>query len=224
MSYLISALKADVSRKLHGTSLNKVEGVYDLIYEAGRQLLSDIDPKSTIRIKEISSPVLSYSVYRFTAPEDLKGDKIIDIRPNSTRLSDDNWSKRQMEYFARKRSAGTFNVEYDSGSKTVCLPEVTVDTLGSTLNLVYYSSYLYRTSGDVWKEKPDDDEDIINLEVDSYNLLLNKTVELAASQIAGKDSSFDYTIYGQKYENGLKRYSADNPSENIKQQMQYYKV
>lgn len=224
MSYLVSDLKNDVSRKLHGTSLNKVEGVYDLIYEAGRQLLADIDPKSTIRIQEISSPVLSYGVYRFTAPTDLKGDKIIDIRPNSLRNSDDNWSKRGMERFARKRTIGTFNVEYNSGNKYICLPENTVDKLGSTLNLVHFSSYLFQSDGGTWKEEPDADTDIINLELDSYNLLVYKMVDLASTQVAGKESGFDYTVYTQKYDKGLKKYKANYPSENIKPQFKYYDI
>ena len=226
MSYLVSDLKNDVSRKLHGTSLNKVEGVDDLIDEASRQVLADIDPKNTIRIEEISSPTLLYGTYRYTAPTDLKGDKIIDIRALALRDSDDTYTKRGMEHFDRNKSYGTFNVEYDSGTKSICLPEATVDKLGSTVELtvelVYYSSYMYRTSTGTWKENADDDDDLINLETDSYNLMVYKTAELASDQISGKDAGFDYSIYSKKYEEGLKKYTSNYPSENIKPQFRYY--
>lgn len=223
--YLVSDLKNDVSRKLHGTSLNKVEGVYDLVNESARQLLADIDPKKTIRIEQLSDPVLTYGIYRFEVPTDLKGDKIIDIRPLALRNSDDNWSKNSMERFNRFKSTGTFNVEYNSGGRYLCLPEETVNNLGTTIEMVYFSSFMFKDisgDNDVWKMNATSDDDAINLEIDSYNLLVYKMAELAADQIAGKDSTFDYTIYVQKYDKGLKKYKANYPSENIKPQFKYY--
>ena len=53
MAYIISNLKDDLAGMLHGTSMNKITGVDNLIYRAGRQLLLDCDPPETKRIGQI---------------------------------------------------------------------------------------------------------------------------------------------------------------------------
>ena len=103
MSYLISDLKNDISRKLHGNSLSKIEDPLGLIYEAGRTVIDDIDPIMTKRRTQIANALYD-QVYDYSAPSDLKGDKIIDIRRQVNRKSGDNFSQTFDESFDLRKS------------------------------------------------------------------------------------------------------------------------
>src|SRR3990167_1588211 len=80
--YLVSGLKEDIIRVLHGTSLDKVKNVYSLIATAGRQVISDIDPRETKRIVDLTE-LVHQDVYDYALQSDVKG--IIDIRPQVSR-------------------------------------------------------------------------------------------------------------------------------------------
>ena len=98
MSYTIINLKDDLSRKLHGTSLAKVQGILDLIFEAGRTVLQDTDPLETKRNAQIANALYD-DVFDYAAPTDLKGNKIIDIRRQVNRKEGDNFSQTFNESF-----------------------------------------------------------------------------------------------------------------------------
>lgn len=114
----ISDLKSDLQRKIGGTSLNKVSGVYSLIAEAGRSVLTQIDPEETIRITQITNAVHD-EVYDYAIPSDFKD--VIDLRPQADRKVGDNFSKGFSEafdlrkYLVKERLA----IRNNSGTKSI---------------------------------------------------------------------------------------------------------
>lgn len=112
----VSSLKSDLIRKLHGTSLSKLEGVYELIGEGGRNLIARIDPQETVRYTTIENALFD-DVYSYTCPSDLKGDKIIDLGPQAGRTMSQNYHKTMIEEFTRKKDRKALNILYKNGTK-----------------------------------------------------------------------------------------------------------
>ena len=118
MSYLVSDLKSDLTAILHGTTIDQVVGVDALIDRAARQLLLDVDPQETKRSQQLNNQVYS-SVYDYQLPSDLKGDKIIDIRPQVNRGLGDNPTQTYSKNFDLKKTNNSFDVKYNSGVKSL---------------------------------------------------------------------------------------------------------
>ena len=118
----IATLKSDLARKLHGVSLSKVESPYNTIAEAGRNLLQRLDPQETIRTEAIENALFD-NIYLYTAPSNLKGDKIIDLSPTDGRVRGDNYTKVLIEEFERNKSRKSFTVRYKNGVKFLKLNE-----------------------------------------------------------------------------------------------------
>lgn len=381
MSYLISDLKNDLSRKLHGNSLSKIEDPLGLIYEAGRTVISDIDPIMTKRTTPITNAVYD-RVYDYTVPDDLKSDAIIDIRRQVNRISGDNFSQTYNESFDLRKPNNNFTIEVrdavkflrlsksvttgktihamngitDNGTWAVggdatnltqdtlnkvsgsaslnfdldgstttgnienttitavdllahedqsaifmwlYLPDPTaftscdlrwgssstafwnrtvttghatafqvgrnllrfdwngatetgspdssavdyakvtlvydgvadtdyrvdniVSQLGDLFDLIYYSKFLFRNTSGTFIEKPTLDSDIVNLDTDSYNILLSQVALKASQQIQGEDAVFDVTLFREEYDGLVSQYKKEHPSERIKKQDSYYR-
>lgn len=384
MTYQVSQLKEDLSRKLHGTSLRKLSDVNGLINEAARTVLSEIDFKETRRTYQMTNPIYN-DIYDYVLPTDLKDDKIIDIYQflgNS--IANRNVRIGSADFDMNKKT-GTFNIKYESGQRWLRLAksvsgegntisemdevgdwvdshgasDVTLDTikyisgssisfiatssdntvgivnynlpsvdlsgsmgdgsfflylfipsvsndvssirllLGSSLfnywimnassanggisfkegwNLVkldwvlsdkygnpdasnvsyaeilvnrsegtdeaepfridsfvyrtgsdylvdYYSSFLFgEYSTGEWKELAESDDDVINLGITSYNILLAKCEELAAQELQGEDSAFDSSVAEKKYIQARDKYKRENKSEYKKKRLTYYNV
>lgn len=133
MSYSVAQLKVDLQGMLHGTSLNKVTGVDELIMRAGRQLLLDVDPAETKRITPISNALYD-QVYDYAAPVDLKGNKIIDVRPQVNRTTWDRFYQVYGRDFDEYKLDGNFTVQNNSGLKTIRISKDTI--AGVLLNAV----------------------------------------------------------------------------------------
>ena len=118
----IANFKSDLIRKLHGTSLSKVQSVNDTIAEAGRNVLTRLDPQETIRITNIENALFD-DVTSYTTPSDLKQDKIVDIRPQVGREYGDQYTKRMIADFGRSAGNHDFNVLYKNGTKFLQLKE-----------------------------------------------------------------------------------------------------
>lgn len=133
----IADLKSDVTRKLHGTSLSKVVSFNSVAAEAARNVLARINPNETIRIATIDNAVFD-DVTRYAAPSDIKGDKVIDVRPQVNRTSSDNFTRVFPETFDREQIENTVSVENKNGMKFLRLKEdvstsiTTVSTVNST--------------------------------------------------------------------------------------------
>jgi len=80
MSYSVNNLKSELTGIFHGTSLDQVQGLDSVIERAARQLLIDLDPQETKRTIPLASQVFT-NVWDYPCPPDLKGNRIIDIKP-----------------------------------------------------------------------------------------------------------------------------------------------
>ena len=95
---------------------------------------------------------------------------------------------------------------------------------GTIMNIEYYSKFLFRNaSTSAWQETILDDSDIINLDTESYNILLAKVAIYAAQQAQGSiATSFDYPFWTNEYDKSVKRYKEMYKSEIQKPQSTYY--
>lgn len=118
----VASFKADLIRKLHGTSLSKVQSVSDTIAEAARNVLSRLDPQETIRVQTIENALFD-DVHSYTAPSDLKGDKVIDLQPQTGRVKSQNFTKVMIEEFSRNKNLRDFNILYKNGTKFLRIKE-----------------------------------------------------------------------------------------------------
>ena len=114
----VSNFKNDLERSGHGTSVSDLTNINSLIESSARAMLLDSDPPSTKRIVDISNALYD-DVYRYAVPSDLKGNKIIDIRPQASRkLSDVAYQTYQKDFDLRKAvEDGTLSTEEDDGTR-----------------------------------------------------------------------------------------------------------
>ncbi len=131
--YSIVDVKNDLEGMLHGTTLNKVQNVNQLLYRAARQVLTDIDPQETKRVVE--TPPIFYGIYDYTGIADLKGNKIIDFYPQINRISDDNPRSQYSKTFDLTKTSvkPSFSLSFNSGAKTIRANQPKTDR-GVTIN------------------------------------------------------------------------------------------
>lgn len=139
MSYSVTQLKADLTGALHGTTLNQITGLDNLIYRAARQVLLDVDPQETKRIVPFANPIFS-NVYDYAVPSDLKGNKVIDIRPQVNRQLRDVFTQTYNQVFDTTKvlnNQNQFTILYNTGVKTIRIdapylpPGITINTADS---------------------------------------------------------------------------------------------
>lgn len=137
MAYSISDLKNDATNHLHGTTLNKLPDVNGLIFEAARNVLSKIDPRETKKISPLENAIYD-DVYDYAIPADLKGNKIVDIRPlEGQEISDEIFQVYTAEFNQYKSSSeGLFAIKDNNGVKSIQISKdlssgVTVHTMDS---------------------------------------------------------------------------------------------
>lgn len=123
MAYNIQKLKNDLTGVLHQTQLNQITNLNGVIDRAARQLLLDIDPQETKRILEFVSPVFN-TVYDYPISSDVKGNKIVDIRPQVKRMPRDIWLQSYNQAFdiAKQNifsSQDIFTINFNTGIKTI---------------------------------------------------------------------------------------------------------
>ena len=135
MSYSVTQLKADLTGALHGTTLNQITGLDNLIYRAARQVLLDVDPQETKRIVQFANPIFT-DVYDYAVPSDLKGNRVIDIRPQVNRQLRDIYTQTYNQPFDVNKilnNQNQFTVQYNTGIKTIRV-EAPFLTPGITIN------------------------------------------------------------------------------------------
>ena len=88
--YTFGQIQRDLNTKIHGKLNNLVSGessdtniTRDLINSAVRIALSDIDFRGNIR-ESVLTPNLMDNQFDYALPNDVKADKIIDLRPQIT--------------------------------------------------------------------------------------------------------------------------------------------
>lgn len=398
-NFTVLNLKDQLTGSTHGTTLNKITNLTQLINRSAWNLLAQIDPAETKRTTQLTNAIHN-DIYDYTVPSDLKGRKIIDIRPQVNRTTRDNFTQGFSEAFdiykALTEGKEIFYVRHNSGTKSlriaksgltnaktinsvngvtdngtwaggggasnltkdtldfvsgsaslnfdastattpnvenstmsqvdltdhdeiaklfvwVFLPDSTaitnvilrwgndtsnywsktvtaahdgtafqngwnllgfdwstatetgtvapatidyirvtitknaiadtdfridniISSIGKIFEIEYYSKFLFRTSGGTWIESHTDDTDIINLDTESYNLLISECMLAISQQVQGEDSNFDIAyfknhLYGDasspdqtRRRGAYKQYMMQNPSESIQIQSSYYRV
>jgi hypothetical protein len=130
MTYSVLELETDLQNSFHGTTLNKVQGILPLINRAASELLMDLDPMETKRIVQLANPIFD-KVYDYALPVDLKGTKIIDLRPQQNRNSQVyNQDFDINKDFVRQPN---FSIQFNTGIKTIRIDNPLLTT-GLTIN------------------------------------------------------------------------------------------
>lgn len=123
--YSIQDLKNDLQGVLHGTQLNQIQNLNGVINRAARTLLLDVDPQETKRTLEFTNPIFN-TVFQYPIAVDVKGNKLIDIRPQVRRLPRDIWTQGYNQAFDIAKQnvfslANMFTMNFNTGIKTVLI-------------------------------------------------------------------------------------------------------
>lgn len=121
--YNILRLKQDLTGVIHGTTLNKVVNLNGIINRAARQVLQDIDPQETKRTLPFSTPIFE-SVYTYFLAPDVKGNAIIDIRPQVNRLPSEVFNQDYNQQFSLSvptSLANQFTINWNQGVRTILI-------------------------------------------------------------------------------------------------------
>ncbi len=121
--YSIQDLKTDLAAVSHGTTTNQIVSLDAMINRAARTLLLDIDPQETIRIQQFVNPIYN-QVFDYALPSDLKGNKVIDIRPQVNRLPQDIFTQGYNQAFDVAKGnvfsfADQFTINFNTAVKTI---------------------------------------------------------------------------------------------------------
>ena len=129
-NYSIQSANTDLEGVLHGTTTNQIEGLFALYNRAGRQLLIDIDPQETKRTTQFSSPIFN-GVNQYALAEDVKGNRLIDIRPQVQRTPRDVWSQ---QYASIRSNKHHISCNSRSGPR--------VETASGSMIFVYWALHI----------------------------------------------------------------------------------
>lgn len=127
MSYSIQTLLNDISGVTHGTTTNKIPNIFGAINRAARQVLQDVDPKETQRILALAQ--VFNSVYDYPVPADVKGDRIIDLRPQAGRTPNDIFVQGYSQDFDAYKNVSLANkiiTQWNTGVKTLRIEAPTI--------------------------------------------------------------------------------------------------
>lgn len=120
MPYSVQTCLTDLAGVIHGTTINKVPNVYGILNRAARAMLLDVDPKETQRIVQLSQ--VFNNVYDYPLPVDVKGDRLIDLRPQAGRKPSDIFFQGYEINFDAYKGVSTKNkiyTQWNTGVKTL---------------------------------------------------------------------------------------------------------
>jgi hypothetical protein len=120
MAYSVQTFLNDVATAIHGTTVNKVPGIYNIANRAARAFILDVDPKETQRIVQL--PQVFNSVFDYPCPVDVKGDRVVDIGPQAGRMPGDVYPQGYAQDFAANQNVSFDNKTYtqwNTGIKTL---------------------------------------------------------------------------------------------------------
>jgi hypothetical protein len=117
----------------------------------------------------------------------------------------------------------TLNV---TGTMSGCKVNGINSILGTILDYEYYSTCLFRNSSTgAFQETISDDADLINLGLETYNLIFNLTSLFAIQQQQGVDAvTYDGTFFQKQYDAGVAKYKLMYKSQVQKPQTTYYRT
>lgn len=92
--------------------------------------------------------------------------------------------------------------------------------IGRINNLIYYSKYLWQTSGGTWIENPTTSTDKVNADTEEVDLVIEKSVEIIAQGI--REYAEDWKIARENYKEMKAEYKRNYPSEALPLETDYY--
>lgn len=132
----ISDFKTRLARKIHGQTLNKVQDVNGLIFEAAGNVLLRIDPVETKRTAVLANALYD-QVTEYPSPVDLKKNKIIDIYSQEVDEQNprSNFNQVYNKEFNLYKGNNSFSVKDNSGVRTLNISkQLTAGVLLSNAN------------------------------------------------------------------------------------------
>ena len=134
VSYTQAELNTAVAARISKTFTNA--NFLIIANQAIREVMADIDLRSSIRSAALS-PNLMDDIYAYTLPSDIKGDKIIDVKPQIGRSRHDDWILTTPEEFDRRKEDRRYDrngdiIEY-TGSMLDSLIAISRDDLVNKL-------------------------------------------------------------------------------------------
>lgn len=113
---------------------------------------------------------------------------------------------------------------YDGTLQTAVLLDTIQSVLGQFLQLEYYSKFLFRdVLTGAFQETVTSPTNLINLDVDSYQIFFNRVMYLTCQQLQGLDAMFsDGPFFEKEYNNAVQKYRLTYKSEVQKPRSSYY--
>ena len=114
---------------LHGTTLSQVVNIDGVIYRSARQLLLDLDPQETKKIVQLTS--IYDRVFDYSLPVDLKGNKVVDIRPQVNRTLRDRYTQtynQEFDIYKDYTLTPNFTINFNNALKTVRIDAPLINT------------------------------------------------------------------------------------------------
>jgi len=118
MSLTIADLQDNLQGMIHGSSVSKISNIFSLFGRAASSVLLDVDLAETRRVQQIPNALYD-SILDYSAPTDLKGNRIIDIRPSGERSGSDNLNQSFGKEFDLMKNNSSYTVRQNKGIKTV---------------------------------------------------------------------------------------------------------
>lgn len=193
MSYTITQFKDAISRELHGRTTNRLQDAFETAYDAAMILLSEIDPKETQRVTQISPQVFD-DVDVYSSPSDFKA--VIDLYPSSMRKegyeSDDDFRRTGQKEFSLRRSveAPMLSEKWINGTRFLLLRKYS--SLGRVVQLESFDSTTGITAGG---DAGSLDDNQLNFWEGSASLSLTLNGLTGAAHIEKDITSQDLTDY-----------------------------
>ncbi len=119
LSKTIAQLKADITPKLKGTSLNQVTDFYSTAQTAANRMLARIDTEETRRTVTMSTPFFD-NVNDYALVSDYK--RMIDIRPQTNRKNQpgrSDFTQTTPRQFSEKLTPNSFSIKYNNGVRSL---------------------------------------------------------------------------------------------------------
>lgn len=128
--YSITDLRNAVARRLHGTTANQLTDFYGLLYDTATKCLDDCDFEETRRTAQLTTPIYGQSAFDYACPSDLKGNRLIDLRPQANRLEGDRpiqWRSQDFDVLKTQVTTGSgLEVRWNKYARTlrIALPSL----------------------------------------------------------------------------------------------------
>jgi len=192
--YTYSNLKTRINAQIKG-KIGVLISDRDLINQAAREVVSDIDLRSTRRKSQLSPPLFT-DIFEYVCPTDLKDYKIINVEPQTDRKRA-QYVLTTYEEFGRRRDANTIAISDANFIRTVL---VNADFAVSDKVMTISTMDSLTAGGGTWALFGDG----TNLTADADNYVrgsgsINWDISAAAGTTAGIQNSglstFDLTDY-----------------------------